>query len=189
MQDAGFKLLFSTCNPWTVFLHSSFLFSFSSTGVMAVSWNTEILQSSLCVKTFQHIRLLQGTSAHVHREGAYAREFSLSCFLSLLKEPGGAAHSAGMSHLPPHCQDWEQRPLSAEWLAIDQEWIDQWDTDMKQSEWKPCKSRNSVNWLVQLFFVKQLICIQCTGNSNTSIKCLSHDKTFMFSLYCLSHVP
>lgn len=41
MQNTVFKLIFSTCNPWTVSLHSLFPSAFRFTAVMAVSSNTE----------------------------------------------------------------------------------------------------------------------------------------------------
>lgn len=59
-------------------LHSSFLSTFRFTAVMAVSSNTQSLQSSVCVQTFQHIRLPQGTSAYVQRWHLHERIFSVS---------------------------------------------------------------------------------------------------------------
>lgn len=77
-----------------------------------------ILRSSLCVQTFQHISLLQGTSAYVHRDSAYAREFSLYRFLAFSNEPEETASSAMTQQRCPtatttHSGDWEQRRLFA----------------------------------------------------------------------------
>lgn len=95
-----------------------------------------ILQSSLCVQTFQHISLLQGTSAYVHRDSAYTREFSLYRLLALLNKPEGTASSAVTQQRCPtttttHSRDWEQRPLFDRWhLFFKNEQINS-NTDMK----------------------------------------------------------
>lgn len=130
VQNIGFRLIFSN----TILGPSLYIPSFSPFLGSQQSWLSAqiqkvILQSSLCVPTFQHTSLLQGTSAYIHRDSAYTREFSY-CFLALLNAPEGTAPSAMMQQSCPTtiaAHSWRLRAETTLSLAvcIFQEWTDQ----------------------------------------------------------------